>query len=470
MTELKIIDGKVMNQESEYLEFKSCRNSLSKDFWPTYSAFANTFGGLVIMGVDDKTHELIGVEDPDKVIKELWDLLNDKKKVNANLLSSDDVIKKTLDGKTVIEVKIPRAERRKRPIFINSTMDSGTYKRNGASDYHCSVGELQQMLRDASDTSRDSEIIQKITVDDLDPLSLKSFRERIAMRNPSHPWNDRGDEEFLRLTGACSKGKDGSLHPTLAGLLMFGYDYSIMSVIPNYHLDYLEFSDGTDNWTYRIDTGTGEFTGNVYNFLIEVSNRLMIANERGKNLDGMSRIDDSPMIRAQRELMVNALIHADYEGLRGIRIEKRDNMFSVRNPGNLRIPLKEMFEGGISDPRNPHIALMLGLIGMVERAGSGVSDVLMSCRRLNIPDPVYTETVVPETVTVVLRNRPGNKSEDLEKYVLELMEKDPSISIDTLSERTGMERNRIARLVNTMKNKGIVERVGGTRGRWVVNS
>lgn len=469
MADLKITDEIVMDQESEYLEFKSCKNALSNDFWPTYSAFANTFGGLVIMGVDDETHKLVGVEDPEKVIKEIWDLLNDSKKVNANLLSPNDVKKKDICGKTVIEVHVPRAERRRRPIYVNGSMDRGTYKRNGQGDYHCSVSELQQMLRDASETPHDSLIMDNMSIDDLDPGSIKSYRNRMASRSPSHPWNNKNDVEFLRLTGACSKTDDGSLRPTLAGLLMFGYDYSIMSAIPNYHLDYLEFIDETDNWTYRLTTGTGEFVGNVYNFLMEMTNRLMIVNQRGKNLNGMERVDDSPLIKAQRELAVNALIHADYEGRRGIRVEWRENLFSVRNPGNLRVPLDEMLEGGISDPRNPHLALMLSLIGMVERAGSGVIDVVSSCRRLGIPDPIYEETIEPETVSVKLMTRFVSGSEELEKIIVDMMRKDPSISLDSLSERTGIGRSKLARMVNDLKERKIVERIGGTRGRWAVN-
>lgn len=290
----------------------------------------------------------------------------------------------------------------------------------------------------------------------------------MSKRNPAHPWNDKEDGEFLRLIGACARSGDGVLHPTLAGLIMFGYDYSIMSAIPNYHLDYLEFPDGGDNWTYRITTGTGEFTGNVYNFAIEVSNRLMMSNDRGKTMDGAVRADDSPLIKAQRELVVNALIHADYEGLRGIRIEWRRNVFSVRNPGNLRIPLDEMLAGGISDPRNPRLALMLGLIGMVERAGSGVSDVVSYCRRLGISDPSYMETAEPETVMAILRMRLDNDSDGLEGLVIEMMRNDPTISFDTMSRRTGVERNKLSRLVNGMKERGIVKRVGGTRGHWEI--
>lgn len=467
MIDLKVVDGKVSNPESEYLEFKSCKNRLSKDFWPTYSAFANTFGGTVIIGVDDETREPLGIDNPDKIIKELWDLLNDSRKVNVNLLSPKDIRTIDVEGKALIQVDIPRAERRKRPVFINGSMENGTYKRNGEGDYHCTVNELKQMLRDSSDSSQDSEVVTEITIEDLDMQSLASFRERMSNRNPSHPWNDRDDEEFLRLIGAGSR-VEGVMHPTVAGLLMFGFDYSIMAELPNYHLDYLEFADGTNDWTHRITTGTGEFTGNVYTFLTKVSNRISMLNDRGKDLDGMSRIDDTALIRAQRELLVNALVHADYAGFRGIRVEWRQDTFMVRNPGNLRIPIAKMFEGGISDPRNPHLAIMIGLVGLAERAGSGVSDVVSYCRKHGIRDPSYVETVDPETVTVTLKLSAVSKSEELKDMITEMVSKDPTISMDSMVRRTGVERNRIVRLINSMKAEGIIRRVGGTRGHWEI--
>lgn len=464
MEQLEVVNGKVMDSESITLEFKSCKNGLSKDFWPTYSAFANTFGGRVIMGIDD-AHMLIGVDDPDKIIKDLWDLLNDGKKVNINLIAPKDVKTIRIDEKTLICVDIPRAERRKRPIYINGTMENGTYKRNGEGDYHCSIDELKQMLRDASDTPLDSEIALDLTIDDLDIQSIKSFRERMSSRNPAHPWNAKSNEEFLRLIGACSKTPNG-LYPTMAGLLMFGYDYSIMSKFPNYHLDYLEFANDSKDWTFRLSTGTGEFTGNIYTFLTNVSNRLVLMNNRGKNLEGMSRIDDTYLIRIQRELMINALAHADYAGLRGIRVEWRPTSFSVRNPGNLRMSLHDMIKGGISDPRNPHLALMMGLIGMAERAGSGVSDVVSICRNNGMPDPDYEETTEPETVTVMLKSNQWAESKSVEESIIRLIERDPTITLDRISKETGMERSKVSRIIKSMKEKNYIQRIGGTRGRW----
>ena len=469
MEELEVVDGKVMDSESITLEFKSCKNGLSKDFWPTYSAFANTFGGRVIIGIDD-AHTLLGIDDPDMIIKDLWDLLNDGKKVNLNLISPKDIRTVKIDEKTLVIVDVPRAERRKRPIYINGTMENGTYKRNGEGDYHCSIDELKQMLRDASDIPLDSEITMDLTIDDLDIQSIKSFRERMSSRNPAHPWNAKSNEEFLRLIGACSKTSNG-LCPTMAGLVMFGYDYSIMSKLPNYHLDYLEFTDDSrEDWTFRLSTGTGEFTGNVYTFLTNVSNRLVMINNRGKDIDGMSRIDDTYIMRIQRELLINALAHADYAGLRGIRVEWRPTSFSVRNPGNLRVSLQDMMKGGISDPRNPHLALMMGLIGMAERAGSGVSDVVSICRNNGMSDPDYIETTEPETVTVMLRSNLWVGSKDAKESIILLIKRDPGITLSRISEKTGIERNKVARIIKSMKEEGLIQRIGGTRGRWEICS
>ena len=470
MPEYTIAKDIVTTAESEIFEMKSCRDSLSKDFWPTYSAFANTFGGTALLGIEDGTHRIIGVNNPEKIIKELWDLLNDSKKVSANILSSSDVLVKEHEGKTLIEIHVPRAERHKRPVYINDTMEHGTYKRNGEGDYHCSIDELSQMLRDSAETSQDLELIDTLDLDALDDASIRGFRERMVKRNPSHPWNDKNDTDFLKMITAVSRDKEGAWHPTLGGLLMFGYDYSIMSIIPNYHLEYLEYPVGSDKWTYRLETGTGEFTGNIYNFLMISSNRLSLMNPRRKELDGTERIDETKLMRAQRELLVNALTHADYRGMGGIRAEWYPDSFSVRNPGNLRIPLEYMMKGGISDPRNPHIAVMMDMMGMAERAGSGVSETVSSCDEMGIPRPCYKETAYPATVNVTIKWGISDNFNSIRIKIKEMVRDNPKISMDTIAANLGLDRNKIIRTMNAMKEKGELERIGGTRGRWSVKS
>ena len=152
-------------REGVNFEAKRCSDKLPKDFWPTYSAFANTFGGTIVLGLSEDPadkRKLIatGVENPDSVVDDLWSLLNNPIKVNVNLLLNDDISVEKVDGVDVIVVTVPRAERQRRPVYINGSMNSGTYRRNGQGDYLCSMAEISEMLRDARDDSMDSSLWQ----------------------------------------------------------------------------------------------------------------------------------------------------------------------------------------------------------------------------------------------------------------------------------------------------------------------
>lgn len=80
------------------LECKKAQNSVPISLWDTYSAFANTYGGTILLGVVEHTEEkdkskrfeIVGVEDADKIRKDLWNIINSKEKVNVNLLRDED--------------------------------------------------------------------------------------------------------------------------------------------------------------------------------------------------------------------------------------------------------------------------------------------------------------------------------------------------------------------------------------------
>ena len=96
------------------------RGKLPSDFWPTYSAFANTYGGTVLLGIKerDEKFEVVGIQEVEKIRKDLFNDLNNRQKVSANLLSDKDVTEHTIDGKTVIRIDIPRANRSQKPVHL----------------------------------------------------------------------------------------------------------------------------------------------------------------------------------------------------------------------------------------------------------------------------------------------------------------------------------------------------------------
>jgi len=103
---------------------KDGKGELPKAFWESYSAMANTDGGLIALGVKERSDgslEVSGIVDVAKVQKSLWDSLNDRGKVSANVLKRDDVTVVEIDGKNVLLIEVPRAERADLPVFLNGS-------------------------------------------------------------------------------------------------------------------------------------------------------------------------------------------------------------------------------------------------------------------------------------------------------------------------------------------------------------
>lgn len=97
---------------------KSVRESFPRSFWETYSAFANTDGGTIVLGVvedDEKGMVVEGVPDVQCTLNGLWNGLNNTEKVSANLLTDSDVVVTDVDGKELIVIRVPRADRKDRP-------------------------------------------------------------------------------------------------------------------------------------------------------------------------------------------------------------------------------------------------------------------------------------------------------------------------------------------------------------------
>lgn len=117
------------------LECKKAAKGVPNSLWDTYSAFANTYGGTILLGVVEhmseqdhaKRFEIVGVEDADKIRKDLWNMLNSREKVNVNLLYDDDVQTIDVDGKNVIAINVPRADYTVRPVYINNNLSRGTF-------------------------------------------------------------------------------------------------------------------------------------------------------------------------------------------------------------------------------------------------------------------------------------------------------------------------------------------------------
>ena len=151
----------------------------------------------------------------------------------------------------------------------------GTYRRNHEGDYHCSLDEMSLMFRDAAYVTQDAKVLDKMDMTVFCKDTVKGYRNFFRSTHTNHLWNNEDDEMFLRKIGAIGIGEDGKYHPTAAGLLMFGYEYEITREFPNYFLDYQENrSLGATRWTDRIVSTSGDWSCNIFDFVIEVLRRM----------------------------------------------------------------------------------------------------------------------------------------------------------------------------------------------------
>lgn len=196
-------------------------------------------------------------------------------KISRNILSSRHVEILTVQGKQIIRIFVPRADRRDKPIYIGANPFTGTFRRSGDGDYHCTDDEVKTMLRDQGDSESDMNIIEQMNLDVIDYDTLSRYRNRMKINRQGNVWEYFDDVQFMLRIGAAGRSSNGVVHPTLAGLLMFGKDFEINREFPEYFLDYREVTVMHERWSDRICLGTGDWSGNIYDFFFRVYNRII---------------------------------------------------------------------------------------------------------------------------------------------------------------------------------------------------
>ena len=453
--------------ENGEVEFKRGRGGVPGDFWPSYSAFANTDGGVIVLGVSEKNGERIieGVENAEKVRADLWNAANNPDKVSDNVLSNKRVYSLEVDGKVLVVAEMPRADRRVKPVYVGSDVFRGTYRRNGEGDYHCSREAVEAMIRDKCKETADNCLLEDMTIADLDQDSVRRYRMMFSQRKPDHAWNKFTDEQFLCKIGAAKKDEGGVVRPMLSGLLCFGDFTTISNELPDYFLDYREKTGDGTRWKDRVAAHDATWSGNIIDFYFRIYDRLTSDVKVPFKLDARSqRVNETKVHDVLREVLANALIHADYHGRRGIVIEKQFDTIVFRNPGDLRLAKEIAIEGGTTDARNSKIFNIFALIDVGERSGMGLSNLYSTWAELGYDRPELEEFHEPDQTVLKVYLKTSTKSAKTST------KKTSSKSEKTREKKTREKRS--ADVVEPLKNKGEMAKTVGkkTRGKSVKTS
>ena len=447
----------VAKSENAAVEFKRAKGGVPADFWPSYSAFANTDGGTVILGVREKDgkREIEGLPDAEKTVADIWNAVNNAEKISANVLFNESVYPVEVDGKRLVVVEVPRAERTVRPVYVGADVFKGSYRRNGEGDYHCSRETVEGMIRDKCAETADNCVIDEMTVADLNADTIRRYRMYFSQLRPGHVWSGLSDEGFLMKIGAAVRGRDGVVHPTMAGLVCFGDFNEITNVLPYFFLDYREHLSPDVRWTDRVCSGDANWSGNVFDFFFRINQSITAGVKVPFKIasDNVTRVDDTSVHKALREVLANALIHADYHGRRGIVIDKYPKRLEVSNPGTLRMSKSVAIAGGTSDARNGKIFNIFSLVRIGERSGMGLSSLYGVWEKEKFTEPSIVESYEPDRTKVMVEfeadeSELGAKKPELREKTSEVREK-KAISEDenaevTMKKAISEDANRIS--------------------------
>jgi predicted HTH transcriptional regulator len=406
-----LVENEYIPNENYEIEYKSAQDGFPKELWKTYSAFANTNTGVIILGINEKRNAITveGLTDwqIEQYKKQFWNDCNNPNTISRNILTNNDVKVITFKEKKLLTLRIPFASRTERPVYLTRNPFGNTYKRNHEGDYRCTDEEIKRMLADSSsELKRDSLILEYYTISDLDPVSIKQFRQLFMTSRPSHPWHALSDLDLLKKIGAYrTDRKTGNEGLTLAGLLMLGKEDSIkeQEALSDYFPDFRErlSMDEKIRWTDRIyPDGTWEC--NLLQFYLKVLPKLSSTLPKPFRLENDERVDETPMHIAIREAFVNALVHTDYSLSGNIIIELDMEKFVFSNPGTLLVSLQQYYAGGISECRNPSLQQMFMLIGRAEKAGSGVDKIMSGWQESHWRRPFLQLESQPDRVKLTL--------------------------------------------------------------------
>lgn len=364
--------------ENERLEAKR-GSEIGPSVLETICAFANEpglQGGTLLLGVVRDETDLLspyvveGIEQPDALSASLATQCREQ----FNLPVRVHIASEQISGKTVLVITVPEAQPGDKPVFIKSRgLPRGAFRRVGSTDQQCTEDDLLALYQGRQIETYDCTVMPDATLADLAPEAIEDYRKVRADANADAEELRWSDEDLLESLG-CSRHSNGTLMPTVAGVLLFGKPQALRRLLPMTRVDYIRVpgKEWVPDPEHRFDSLE------IRDYLFRAIRRALAAvlDDLPKAFglaEGDAQRTDKPLIpqRVLREGIVNALMHRSYRVHAPIQIIRYANRIEIHNPGHSLKPPEHLGEPG-SVPRNPRIAAVLLDTRFAETKGSGI--------------------------------------------------------------------------------------------------
>lgn len=488
--------------ESKNIEFKVQLPDDSKKYMKTIVAYANTSGGKIIIGVDDATRSIVGVE-PSSVFQIMDKIVNAVSDMCVPQIIPD-VTFQTIEGKCVVQIEIYPGQNR--PYYIRSMgKENGTYVRVAGTSRPVDEAILKDLEYQGTGKSYDEIVNVEIDYDEKQALKLCNDIRKYIAESKELPISKVRKVTVTNLENWGILKKTGQNYLTTNAFVLCTNNTFRFAKIQ------CALFKGEDRAVF-IDRR--EFTGPIYDQIEEAYQFVLKHINLGATIEGIVRKDKYELPpESIREAIINSVCHRCYLDHSCVQIAIYDNRVEITSPGMLYGGLTvEQAISGRSKIRNVCIAEVFSRMGIIEQWGTGLQRMIRGCREYGVREPEFvdmgdafrvifyrsnietdienmrrvavtgteientgiesrmTGTEDIETGIEMIEDESLSDLSDTEKKVVKIILKNPEITQDKMAECMGMSKNGIRYVMNKLKNKGILVRVGATKkGKWSIN-
>lgn len=430
--------------ESKILEFKRDLSS-PEGVLRSLIAFANTSGGTLVIGVEDKTHNIRGVNDPLVLEERLANIISDS---ISPLLVPNIEISPWRDTYLVLVQIYPS---NCRPHFLKSKgLEKGTYIRVGSTNRLADSILIKELQRTTKSETYDEEPMSGLNSEAIDfGVAAELFSEYRKLKT--------SDLETLKIV----MKHHGKVVPTVGGMLLFGkkrehYFPDAWIQAGRFHgVNKKDILDSQEIHSYPV-LAVREGIDFIKKHLMQ---SVQITELRRKEEWTI------PLV-AVREAIINAIVHADY-AQRGspIRIAIFDDRIEIENPGLIpfNLTLDDLYQG-VSKLRNPVIGRVFHELKLVERWGSGIKRMIEACLDAGLEKPILEESGIHFRVTFFIKRKKVSSVDldEINKSIIELLKRSNGLSTQQIADQIGRSSRSIRTRLITLIERGLVVEIGSS--------
>lgn len=395
-TELLALIEEVQHLRSKLddVEVKTALGGTPQRLFEVLSAFANRpGGGVLLLGLDERrAFEVVGVGDVHRLQEEISHLAT----ADMEPPLRPEFTVAEIAGHPVVAVEVFEIPDEQKPCYHRPAgLQRGAYLRVGNTNRQMTDYEIFGYVSARTQPAFDGEPVPEGTLADLNRTALDAYLAQLRRSRPQAGYLDAPLEQILTQL-RIAREVDGELHPTLAGLLLFGYypqAFEPQLVITFLHYYGVTEEEPTPRGERFLDNR--KFEGTIPEMVEQATNTVLASIRKSSLIEGLYRRDipEYPET-AIREALVNAVAHRDYSHfVRGSYIQVRlfADRLEVQSPGGLYGGVTEDNLEDEQSTRNRVLMRLLEDLYLVENRGSGIRTMIEAMRAANLEPPRFQD-------------------------------------------------------------------------------